>query len=109
MKLIDFWREESVRFDAILFDIDGTLVYGPQPIPGAAEFLALLRRDGTPFFFLTNDGDHTRRQKSGFLNRAGIEAAESEVISPSCRNWPGAGAGTAAHCFRSAGSATPED
>ena len=55
MKLIDFWREESVRFDAILFDIDGTLVYGPQPIPGAAEFLALLRRDGTPFFFLTND------------------------------------------------------
>ena len=33
MKLIDFWREESVRFDAILFDIDGTLVYGPQPIP----------------------------------------------------------------------------
>ena len=81
MKLIDFWREESVRFDAILFDIDGTLVYGPQPIPGAAEFLALLRRDGTPFFFLTNDGDHTRRQKSGFLNRAGIEAAESEVIS----------------------------
>jgi hypothetical protein len=72
MKLIDFWREESVRFDAILFDIDGTLVYGPQPIPGAAEFLALLRRDGTPFFFLTNDGDHTRRQKSGFLNRAGM-------------------------------------
>ncbi|MBS1371934.1 MAG: HAD-IIA family hydrolase [Lentisphaeria bacterium] len=81
MMLLDFWKTESVRFDAILFDIDGTLVFGPRPLPGAAELVAMLRRDGTPFFFLTNDGDHTREQKSRFLNRAGIKADENEVIS----------------------------
>ena len=81
MLLLDFWRAESVRFDAVLFDIDGTLVFGPRPLPGAAEFISLLRHDGTPFFFLTSDGDHTRKQKSGFLTRAGIEADEREVIS----------------------------
>ena len=62
MLLLDFWRAESVRFDAVLFDIDGTLVVGPRLLPGAAELISLLRHDGTPFFFLTNDGDHTRRQ-----------------------------------------------
>ena len=81
MLLLDFWRAESVRFDAVLFDIDGTLVFGPRPLPGAVELVSLLRRDGTPFFFLTNDGDHSRKQKCGFLNRAGIEAEEREVIS----------------------------
>lgn len=81
MQLLDFWRAESVRFDAVLFDIDGTLVVGPRLLPGAAELISLLRHDGTPFFFLTNDGDHTRRQKCGFLLRAGIEAEEREVIS----------------------------
>ena len=81
MTLFDFWRAESVRFDAVLFDIDGTLVFGPRPLPGAVELVSLLRRDGTPFFFLTNDGDHTRKQKCSFLVRAGIEAEEREVIS----------------------------
>ena len=81
MRLIEFWKAESVRFDAICFDIDGTLVYGPRAIPGAVELIDLLHRDGTPFLFLTNDGDHTRKQKCGFLNRAGIRAEESEIVS----------------------------
>ena len=61
MRLLEFWKAESVRFDAICFDIDGTLVYGPRALPGAVELIELLRRDGTPFLFLTNDGDHTRK------------------------------------------------
>ncbi len=80
-RLLDFWRAESVRFDAVLFDIDGTVVYGPHAIPGAMELLQMLRSDGTPFLFLTNDGNHTRKQKCGFLNRAGIKATEEEIIS----------------------------
>lgn len=81
MRLIDYWRAESVRFDAVLFDIDGTMVYGPRAIPGAVELAEMLRHDGTPFLFLTNDGDHTRKQKCGFLNRAGIAAGEEEIVS----------------------------
>ncbi|MDR0931990.1 MAG: HAD-IIA family hydrolase [Victivallales bacterium] len=81
MTLSDFWRNESSRFDALLFDIDGTVILGKHALPGVAEFLAMLRRSNTPFWFLTNDGNHTRKEKCRFLSRAGIKAGENEIIS----------------------------
>ena len=39
MKFLEFWRREADRFQAIVFDIDGTLLRGPHQLPGAAELL----------------------------------------------------------------------
>ncbi|KAI9367183.1 HAD-like domain-containing protein [Aspergillus egyptiacus] len=41
---------------AFAFDIDGVLLRSSKPIPGAAESLALLKKEGIPFILLTNGG-----------------------------------------------------
>lgn len=78
---LNFWERENRRFQAILFDIDGTLLYGPRQLPGAAELVGRVREAGTPLYFLTNDGNHTVEQKCAFLQRAGLAARPSEIIS----------------------------
>ena len=43
------------RYDAILFDAYGVLVHGSGAMPGAAELLDRLNREGRPYFIVTND------------------------------------------------------
>ena len=81
MKFLEFWRREADRFQAIVFDIDGTLLRGPHQLPGAAELLGEVRLQKKPLFFLTNDGDHTLEQKCSFLVRAGLTARPDEIIN----------------------------
>ncbi|KAI0386592.1 HAD-superfamily hydrolase [Hypomontagnella monticulosa] len=50
-------RDKTVP--AFVFDIDGVLVKGRKPVPGARETIQLLQRLGIPFIFLTNGGGHT--------------------------------------------------
>ncbi|KAI1763969.1 HAD-superfamily hydrolase [Hypoxylon sp. FL1150] len=47
------------RTVAFAFDIDGVLVKGKKPIPGARETIQFLQGLGIPFIFLTNGGGHT--------------------------------------------------
>ena len=81
MKFLELWRREADRFQAIVFDIDGTLLRGPHQLPGAAELLGEVRLQKKPLFFLTNDGDHTLEQKCSFLVRAGLTARPDEIIN----------------------------
>lgn len=69
---------------AILFDRDGTLVIDVpyngdpelvRPVPGAAEVLAELRRDGVPTGVLTNQSGIAR----GLLDRAQVDAVNARV------------------------------
>ncbi|KAJ1326591.1 HAD-IIA family hydrolase [Microdochium nivale] len=50
---------KSGKTIAFAFDIDGVLVRGKTPIPGARETLLKLQQSQTPFIFLTNGGGHT--------------------------------------------------
>ncbi len=43
------------RYDTILFDAYGVLVHGSGPMPGAAEVLHRLNREGRSYFIVTND------------------------------------------------------
>jgi 4-nitrophenyl phosphatase len=38
-----------------IIDIDGTLVLGKKPLPGARDTLELLRKSNIPFLLLTNN------------------------------------------------------
>ncbi|KAI1778282.1 HAD-superfamily hydrolase [Hypoxylon cercidicola] len=49
-------KERTVAF---AFDIDGVLVKGKKPVPGARETIQLLQSRRIPFIFLTNGGGHT--------------------------------------------------
>ncbi|XP_018417587.1 PREDICTED: cat eye syndrome critical region protein 5 [Nanorana parkeri] len=69
----------------LLFDIDGVLVRGRNPIPGAAEaFKRLLGRDGrlaVPVVFVTNAGNCLRQERATELSRVlGIEVSRDQVI-----------------------------
>ena len=77
----NYYREHRSEIDAILLDIDGTVLLGPKVIGNAAQFVNELRENGTPFFFLTNDGNNSRERKCSFLNNCGINATADNIIS----------------------------
>jgi NagD protein len=64
---------------AWLMDMDGVLVREQQPIPGAAEWLSLLRQQGTPFLVLTNNSIFTRRDLAARLSASGLEVPEEAI------------------------------
>ena len=53
-----YYREHISEIDAILLDIDGTVLIGPKLIGDAPQFIDELRSNNTPFFCLTNDGNN---------------------------------------------------
>ncbi len=81
MFLYDFLLADPGRFDAVLLDIDGTMLHGPNPVPGAPELLRYLRESGKPFYFLTNDGSRSTERKAELLRRTGVDARPEEVLS----------------------------
>ncbi|KAM4747402.1 haloacid dehalogenase-like hydrolase domain-containing 5 [Rhinophrynus dorsalis] len=69
----------------LLFDIDGVIVRGRNPIPGAPEaFRKLLGRDGqlaVPVVFVTNSGNCLRQSRATELSRVlGIEVSPDQII-----------------------------
>jgi HAD superfamily hydrolase (TIGR01450 family) len=65
-----------------VFDLDGCVWTGDVLTPGAAEVLALLRRQGKGVCFLTNNSRARARTMQTKLNRLGVEAKEADVLTP---------------------------
>ncbi|XP_053320782.1 haloacid dehalogenase-like hydrolase domain-containing 5 [Spea bombifrons] len=77
-------RQPPPRF-GLLFDIDGVLVRGRNPIPGAADaFSRLLGRDGklaVPVVFVTNAGNCIRQARATELSSVlGVEICADQII-----------------------------
>jgi HAD superfamily hydrolase (TIGR01458 family) len=64
---------------AILVDIDGVLHVSGEPIPGAAEAVAELRRQGHRLRFVTNNTTRSRATLAGELRDCGIVLEDSEL------------------------------
>lgn len=69
------------RFDAFLFDLDGVVYLGDEPLPGAEESLARLRAADKQVRFLTNNPRPTREQVAQKLEGMGIRAYPEEVMT----------------------------
>lgn len=67
------------RFDAFLFDLDGVLYLGDDPVPGAPETVAALRGLGKGVAFVTNNSSRTPEEVAAKLRSVGIEAGAEEV------------------------------
>ena len=80
---LDWFNRMHGEYQAVLFDIDGTMANGQKPLPGNSETIEYLRSIEFPFFFLTNDGIHTHAQKVKQLERGGVSATEDEIVSAS--------------------------
>jgi len=66
---------------AFLTDMDGVLVRGKQPIPGAQEFIARLIETKTPFLVLTNNPKYTPRDLSHRLASEGLHVPEANLFT----------------------------
>ncbi len=64
---------------AILVDVDGVLHVSGEPIPGAAEAVAELRRSGHRLRFVTNSTAKSRSVLAEELRTYGIELDDSEL------------------------------
>ena len=67
----------------VLCDVDGTLLDGDQRIPGAAECVARLGRNGVSLRLLTNTTRRSRRATAAALGRAGIAVGPELIVAPS--------------------------
>lgn len=75
--------------DAILFDMDGVLYEGGQPIKGARETIAWCRAERIPHLFLTNTTSRPRSALVDKLAAMGIDADSEQILTPpvAARSW----------------------
>lgn len=69
------------RYDAALFDLDGVVYLGPEPVPGAVEGLAELRARQVRLGFVTNNAGRSPLAVVEHLRELGIEATTSDVVT----------------------------
>ncbi|KAI1140437.1 HAD-superfamily hydrolase [Hypoxylon sp. FL0543] len=66
---------------AFAFDVDGVLVKGKMPVPGALETIQLLQRRRIPFIFLTNGGGYTEEAHVAKLGkRLGLTLSAKQFV-----------------------------
>jgi HAD superfamily hydrolase (TIGR01457 family) len=66
-------------YDAFLFDLDGVLYRGKDPVAHAADAVARLRTSGKGVSFVTNNSSATPDAVAERLRSAGIDARAQEV------------------------------
>jgi HAD superfamily hydrolase (TIGR01450 family) len=68
-------------YDLLIFDLDGVVYLGDQPVRGAVEAIARLHEFGTPLVFATNNASRRAAEVAALLNTLGVPAAAQEVAT----------------------------
>lgn len=71
----------SVR--AFVFDLDGVLYRGKQPLPGAVQAVDTLRRLGYQVYFFTNNSSKTRQEYAQKLSQMGLKCDIDHIMTSS--------------------------
>ncbi|MDQ3433006.1 MAG: hypothetical protein M3467_12490, partial [Actinomycetota bacterium] len=69
------------RYTGVVLDVDGVLVRLQEPIDGAAETVAALRRRGLGLAFVTNNASRRPAEVAERLAALGIPATAREVVT----------------------------
>lgn len=64
-----------------LIDMDGVIYKGSEPIPGAVEFINMLREKDYPFLFLTNNSQRTNRDVCYKLRKMGFNVDDEDIFT----------------------------
>jgi 4-nitrophenyl phosphatase len=70
-----------VRYPLYIFDLDGTLYRGSEPIPFAAETVRKLKEQGSQIRYLTNNSGQTREFFLSKLVQMGFPAIIDEIYT----------------------------
>ncbi|SFL96246.1 TIGR01457 family HAD-type hydrolase [Salibacterium qingdaonense] len=76
-------KEDHAPYEAYLFDLDGTIYRGADPIPEAVDFVNRLRDKGIPYVFVTNNSTAPPRSVAEKLRKMGISCREDQVLTTS--------------------------
>jgi HAD superfamily hydrolase (TIGR01450 family) len=74
-------RPLSEEFDALLFDLDGVVYVGPDPVAHAAEAIASARAAGTACTYITNNASRSPEAVAEHLRALGIAATVDDVVT----------------------------
>jgi len=69
-------------FRGYALDLDGTVYLGGKLLPGAADTIARIRREGSRVVFLTNNPLHSAASYAGRLAGLGVPAEPGDVVTP---------------------------
>jgi phospholysine phosphohistidine inorganic pyrophosphate phosphatase len=75
-------RPQDGHVRGVLLDLDGVVYVGEEPVPGAAETVGWLAREGVPYGFLTNTTSRPRQAICDKLAGLGISATADQVLTP---------------------------
>jgi len=67
--------------EALLFDLDGTLYRGNEPVPGADRLIAGLQSRGMLCLYVTNNSTRTPAEVADHLREMGIPATEETIVT----------------------------
>jgi 4-nitrophenyl phosphatase len=70
-----------MTYRGVVLDVDGTVLRGDDPIPGAAEGLDRLAADGLRRLFVSNNPTKRPPAYAERLRRAGFDATPDEVVT----------------------------
>ncbi len=68
-------------YDLVIFDLDGVVYLGTQPVPGAVEAVNRLHERGTPLVYATNNAARRPDEVALLLTGLGIRAGADEVLT----------------------------
>lgn len=71
------------EFDVVLFDLDGVVYIGPDPVPCAVEAIASLLEQGVRCCYVTNNAARTPAEVAAHLRRLGVPAEDDDVVTSS--------------------------
>lgn len=74
-------RAPDALYDGYIFDLDGTIYLGDEPLPGACRLIAALRHLDRRVLFLSNNPTRDRAQYAAKLSRMGIPATPDQVLN----------------------------
>lgn len=73
--------DDTFRPSALAFDLDGTIYLADEPLPGAVELVAHLRRHGVPYLFATNNSSVPAARYVERLNQMGVPAERGQIVT----------------------------
>ena len=69
------------EYDSFLFDLDGVLYRGDEPVTDAGDAIERLRAEGKGLAFVTNNSSRTPEEVAEKLARLGVDVSSDEVVT----------------------------